>query len=438
MVIRNLKILMELFAYLYCLAELFGKRFRINIYAVVFIILDMFLITGIVEYGFPEYLKSLGYMAMILYGLLYYGESIKHTLVNCILGALIVAILQLLMWLPFYFLFYIKYEQRDTNELLINIAGFLFIVICSYKIELKKLSDFFVKRNKIIVGISVLVLCGLGINFYRMIDERMLSGYVYIQIIYFFFIFLFTIYEWQKSRVDVEKKKTQLEMNRLYYDAYDQLIMLIRERQHDMKSHINAILGMIYTTDNYEELAAKQREYCDYVIGQHEQTKLVLSSGNPLIAGFLYSKIQEAEAKGIEIEYHIGMGKTDAAISEYELVEMAGVLVDNAIEALDDVEEKEGWENGLSKIRFTIQETEEAIELTVANTSEVYEEDLTERFFESGYSSKGKGRGIGLSKLKRLVQDKQGEIVVSNEMYEGRKYLTFAIRITKEKRQKSR
>ncbi|MCM1087637.1 MAG: GHKL domain-containing protein [Muribaculaceae bacterium] len=242
--------------------------------------------------------------------------------------------------------------------------------------------------------------------------------------------------------MDVEKKKAQLEMNRLYYGAYDQLIMLIRERQHDMKNHINAILSMVYTTDNYEELAAKQKEYCNEVLGKNEQTKLVVSSGNPLIAGFLYSKIQEAEAKGIMVEYHIGIGKTDSFIPEYELVEMIGILVDNAIEALTCGDTKTDSENGVLKIRLTLQETETTMELIVANTSAIYEEDMTERFFESGYSSKGKGRGIGLSKLKRFVQDKQGVIIVSNELYENRNYLVFTIQIEKhigkEKRQKSK
>ena len=52
----------------------------------------------------------------------------------------------------------------------------------------------------------------------------------------------------------------------MYFDAYDQLILLVRQRQHDMKSHIGAIRSMIYTTDNYAELVAKQEEYCDYTV----------------------------------------------------------------------------------------------------------------------------------------------------------------------------
>lgn len=430
--IGNLRNLLELLTYLYCLAELFGKKLRLSIYLVVYIILDMFLLTGIDQYGFPEYLVSLSYIGMFLYGLIYYRKSIKLTLVNCFLAAVIVAILQLLVLLPIYYLFFIKFERTEVAVLLINIVCFLLIVLCSYKIKLIKLSLFFIKKSKLIVCISFLILLGFVVKFFQIKNDGVILGETYIQILYFFFIFLFTIYEWQKAKTDAEKKKAQLEMNKLYYDAYDQLIMLVRERQHDMKNHIGAIMGMVYATDNYEELAKKQKEYCGYVMEQNEKTKLVLSTGNPLISGFLYSKMQEAESKNIKIEYHIGVPEIETALPEYELIEMMGVLTDNAIEALSKTDEKEINQN--RKICISLKESEDAencIELTIANTSRQYDDDMTERFFETGYSSKGSGRGIGLSKLKRLVQDKRGDIVVSNELHDGENYLVFTIRLPK-------
>ena len=430
--VENIAILIELLTYIYCLAELFGKKLKISIHLVIYIILDMFLLTGINQYGFPEYLISLSYIGMFLYGLIYYEESIKVTVVNCVLAAAIVTILQFLVLFPMYSLFFIKYEQVEVTELLINIVCFLLIVLCSYKIKLMKISVFFMKRNKLIVGISILILLGFAVKSYQIINEGGIWGEVDIQILYFFFIFLFIIYEWQKTKTDAERKKAQLEMNRLYYDAYDQLIMLVRERQHDMKNHIGAILGMIYATDNYEELAEKQKEYCGYVMEQNEKTKLVLSTGNPLISGFLYSKIQEAESKDIKIEYHIGLTEIETILPEYELIEMMSILTDNAIDALGKTDENE--KDLFRGIRICLKESEEAencIELMVANTSEYYEKDITEHFFETGYSSKGKGRGIGLAKLKRLVQEKKGDIIVSNELYDGRNYLTFTIRLPK-------
>jgi len=425
--ISNLKVVVELFTFLYCLAELFGKKLKISIHVVVLSIVDLFIMAGINGFGFPLYFRSLCYFAMFLYGLLYYKENIKLTLVNCFLAAVIMTVLQMLVYLPLYSLLFSGYEQIDLNGLIANTGCALLIMICSHKIKLKRLSDFCIRRNKLILVVTIFILCGLGINFYQIMDKRVILSETYFQMVYFALIFLFVIYEWQKSRMDAEKKKAQLEMNRLYYDAYDQLIMLVRERQHDMKNHINTILSLSYTIEDYDELIAKQKEYCGYVIEQNEKTKLVLSSGNPLIAGFLYSKIREAENHNIIIDYQIGMKKTETDIPEYELVDMAGILLDNAIDALNNINE----ENFIRKIYFSIKETESAIELIVANTSPYYEEDMTDHFFEPGYSSKGQNRGIGLSKLKRLIQNRKGNIVVYNELRDDMNYLTFEIELLK-------
>ncbi len=425
--VNNLKIIVELFGILYCLAELFGERLKISIHVVILIIVDLFIITGISDYGFPEYFHSLCYIAIFLYGLLCYKECTKTTLVNCFLAVIIMAILQMVVYLPLYSLFFSGYEQADFKGLIANIVCLIFIAICSKRIRIRKISEFCIKRNKIIIVVALFILCGLGINFYEIMEKRVILGETYFQMIYFILIFLFIIYEWQKSRMDVEKKKAQLEMNKLYYDAYDQLIMLIRERQHDMKNHINAILSLSYTTKNYDELIAKQEEYCGYVIQQNEKTKLVLSSGNPLIAGFLYSKIRQAESCRIDMDYKMGIQKTETTIPEYELVEMSGILLDNAIEALSGMEN----ENFVKKIFFSMQETESGIKIIAANTSPYYEEDLTAYFFEPGYSSKGANRGLGLSKLKKLVQNRKGTITVYNELRNDLNYLAFEIELPK-------
>lgn len=434
--IKNIKVLVELFVSLYCLAELFGKRLKISIHVVILSMVYMFLAVAIDDYGFPKYFISILYICIFLYALAYYGESIKRTLINFFLMAVIMTVVQLISFLPLYFFYFERYEEIDINELLINIICLILIVLLSAKINFKKLSDFFEKRNKLIIGVSVLVLIGIGINFYKMKDIGDIVSEAYIQLMFFFFIFAFVIYEWQKSKVDAEKRKTQLEMNGLYYDAYDQLIMLVRERQHDMKNHINTILSIVHTTDNYDELKEKQIEYCNHVMEGTDKAKLVLSVGNPLIAGFMYSKIQEAENRGVVVEHKINIGKTTVVIPEYELVEMAGILIDNALEAMCGTDEDIEVNQKEKNIFVSMQETETGLELTVANTSDYMEDDVVAHFFEAGYSSKGKGRGIGLYKLKRMVHEKTGDIIVSNETYHGVNYLQFDIRIPLERKSK--
>ena len=156
--VRNVKLLVELFAYLYCLTKFFGKHFKISIQLIIFIILEMFLLIGINDYGFPEYFSSLTYIGLFIYAILYFQETIKLTLVNCVLAAVIVSIVQMILFFPSYYLFYIHYELVQVNELLVNVGCLFIVFLFDYKLKLKKLSDIVIKRNKLIVGISVLIL----------------------------------------------------------------------------------------------------------------------------------------------------------------------------------------------------------------------------------------------------------------------------------------
>ncbi len=422
--ISSIKIVIELFAYLFCLAGLFGKKFKFSIHAMILIVLDLFVLTGINEYGFPAYLRSLTYLGMFVYGLLYYREKFKVTVVNSLLAAASIVILQLIFCLPLYYVLILGFEHIEIFELAINFFVIIVIMLIDYKVGINRISSYFLKGNKFVVLIALFTFGGLIVSLYRIKTMGIFFGEEYIQLIYFLFLFGFTLSEWQKSRLEAEKRKTQLEMNKIYYEAYDQLIMLIRERQHDMKNHINAILSMIHTTENYEELVEKQQEYCSFVLKQNEKTKLLLSSENPLITGFLYSKIQEAESKGILVDYCLHIRK-NIMFPEYELIEMLGILLDNAIEALEksEIETKQ--------ISFSVKERDEEIRCIIGNTKteEVYQID---KFFERGYSTKGENRGIGLAKLKNMVQRRNGNLIVSEEPYQDLDFFWFEIQLPEE------
>lgn len=422
--ISSIKIVIELFAYLFCLAGLFGKKFKFSIHAMILIVLDLFVLTGINEYGFSAYFRLLVYLGMFTYGLLYYKENIKTTLINCFLAAAIMCIMQIIFWLPVYYIFFKQYGYNEVNELLVNSCCLCGMVLWSRTKQLNKVSEFFLKKNKIITGISLFVIVGLMLDFYEIKRSGILLGKQFIQIIYFFLLFLFIINEWQKSRIEAEKRKTQLEMNKIYYEAYDQLIMLVRERQHDMKNHINAILSMIHTTENYEELVEKQQEYCSFVLKQNEKTKLLLSSENPLITGFLYSKIQEAESKGILVDYCLHIRK-NIMFPEYELIEILGILLDNAIEALEksEIEKKQ--------ISLSVKESDDEIHCIIGNTKTEAVHRI-DKFFERGYSTKGENRGIGLAKLKNMVLRRNGNLIVSEEPYQDIDFFWFEIQLPKE------
>lgn len=129
------------------------------------------------------------------------------------------------------------------------------------------------------------------------------------------------------------KRKAQMEMNALYYNGYEELIRSVREKQHDFKNHMNAMRGILYTVNDYEELVAKEKDYLDTILNEVEETSILTLIENPLLAGFLSDKIHEAESKGITVHHECIYANEELKIPEYKLVELMGILLDNAIEA---------------------------------------------------------------------------------------------------------
>ena len=168
---------------------------------------------------------------------------------------------------------------------------------------------------------------------------------------------------------------------------------------------------MIYTIDNYDELVESQKKYCDDVIEKNKETKLLLSIGNPLIAGFLYRKYQEAQKQQITIECKSATSGNDYFVPEYELIEFLGILIDNAIDALNA--------NTLADKRIYVQinDREQELSILVANISRHYDMNEIGKFFQKDFTSKGKGHGIGLTKLRKMVKSRDGDIIVHSSQW---------------------
>ena len=218
----------------------------------------------------------------------------------------------------------------------------------------------------------------------------------------------------QKTRIDAEKRKAQLEINKLYYDTYEELIISIRKKQHDFNNHINAIQGILYTAISYEELKEQEEKYLDEITEDRQQISILTKVENPLIAGFLTVKIQEAERKGINVEYNCIFPKVKINMPEYQLIEMMGILLDNAIEAVEKMDASK-----LMQIRLLM--VEGVINFSVTNTYLISDVKDISNFFAKGYSTKGNNRGIGLYKLKELMQKQKGELFCKEENINGQK-----------------
>lgn len=261
----------------------------------------------------------------------------------------------------------------------------------------------------------------VGAVIFRLENFRLAEAVYYLQSVYFILVLFYLLELWQKSKTRTEEKLKQAEKNRQYCEAYDELRTLVRERQHDMDNHISAILGMIYTISDRDELIRSQKAYCRELQESHEEIKLYLAIENRLIAGFLFMKIREAAAYQIKVTNRIIFQEKILPVSDYDFIEITGILLDNAVEALTGGAEVPG------KIHLEVINGKENLYILAANASVPLSPEEMTLFFREDYTSKGKGRGIGLKKLGRLVQSLHGEVIVSGEAAEEAWFIKFEV-----------
>lgn len=406
--VRNLLPLFEILSILYGLAAVYGKKLKYNIYVVIFIVAEMVLMIGINDYGIPKYFITLSYALMFVYCWINYKISVINTLINIFITAIVLGVLQLLV----YSILVILFKDNDINNLkweIIVLAVNLVIVILGIpKLHLERLAEFLSRKQWMTILIGVVVVAIFGVQLWKIKQGSSITGEDLLFTVYFYILLFLLLIEWQKTRLDAEKRKVQLEINKLYYDTYEELIMSIRKKQHDFNNHINAIQDILYTAVSYEELRDQEEKYLNEITQEHQQISILTKVENPLIAGFLTVKIQEAERKGINVEHNCIFPKAKINIPEYQLIEMMGILLDNAIEAVEQMDTGK-------QIQIQLLMAEGIASFSVTNTYLVSNVKDISKFFTKGYSTKGDNRGIGLYKLKEMIQKQKGEISLLEE-----------------------
>lgn len=272
------------------------------------------------------------------------------------------------------------------------------------------------------------IFCVLSalIGVYLIVDLK-ISGTLNIKMIIVFFLLVILMLwgsiDWKLNNDVMRIQEKELMMYQLYIQPMEELVKEIRANQHDYDNHLNAILNMHLTVDTYEELVRCQSEYIHEVRTDNANRYLsLLRISDKVLAGFLYSKIISSP-ENVETDVEVRNWKVISGISEHSLIEMVGVLVDNAYEATA----KAG-----GKVRIYLDSKDDRLLLDVFNEYPRLSLEEIGHFFELGYTTKqtenGK-HGIGLAKMKKMTKRFGGELTVGQEEIDGINYVHFSLYI---------
>lgn len=279
------------------------------------------------------------------------------------------------------------------------------------------------QNKKTLFFLFILVM---GITVLMLIQSKLIKE-IQAEIFVFVVPLLAIIYKIIQQWICYQKETSELEeevaAQRSAQDSYDELLEHIRIRQHDFNNQITGIIGTHYSYNTYEDIVKAQQKYCLELMNNNRYNQLLLI-GNKVVAGFLYRKFLEMEKAGIHIDYKISACKLKTDILDYQLIEVLGILLDNAMEAV-----------GISEfekiVKYEMKDVGNEYLFKVSNISNYFPYSQIEEWFCLGTSTKGKERGIGLYRIKQWCEERNSEIFCSNVEEKGKNWIQFVLRIEK-------
>ena len=124
------------------------------------------------------------------------------------------------------------------------------------------------------------------------------------------------------------------------------------------------------------------------------------------------------------MELKISAHGMDCTVPGHILVEMFGILLDNAVEAIKGTEYSQN-------VCVTISDSQREFYFAVSNEYQYVPYEELGKWFEAGQSRKGKLRGIGLYHLRTLCEEWKCDVIYKNQEADGRNRIEFMLRIPK-------
>lgn len=170
----------------------------------------------------------------------------------------------------------------------------------------------------------------------------------------------------------------------------------VRSFKHDFNNIIQAIGGYIYLKD----IAGLKKYYKDILKDCEEMNTLDILNpdtiNDPAIYNILINKIYLAKQNNIQINLYISIDLKKINAKSYETSKIIGILLDNAIEAARECNEK------IINIEFTRSLKQPFDIIKIENTYAEKNINLN-KIFDKSYSSKVGNTGLGLWKIRQIL-----------------------------------
>lgn len=197
----------------------------------------------------------------------------------------------------------------------------------------------------------------------------------------------------------------------------------LRSQRHDFMNHLQVVHALMELGEH-----AEAGEYIERVYTDIRSVSKLLRTEEPAVNAMLAAKAVAAENRGVALEFDIRSRVNALPIEPWQLCSILGNLLDNALDAVAPT--------AAARIRVRLWETLREFHFAVENNGPLIDEDLQERIFEPGFTTKGErtpgwshlpdaarpgNQGMGLHIVRETLVACDGKI----ELHQGGGWVSF-------------
>lgn len=335
-----------------------------------------------------------------------FKKSFFKTLVTYVISLILLNLVGTLVLHPYLRILHINTFQLSVIPIYRLLYIFIIYILCIAIILFLKYKNFkldfledIAKKDKFIIianlffGIIAIIAQIIILSYYVDNLPILITFLSFISLLAYFIISIYSLTRIFKLILTTRKLQSAEEYNHSLRVLHDN----VRSFKHDFDNMVTTIGGYIKTNDmkGLESYYSELVDDCQRVNNLYILNPEVVN--NDGIYNLLTKKYNEADSKDIKVNitFLLDLGTLNMKI--YEFARILGILLDNAIEASSECEEK------IINLAFRDDSKNHRQLIIVENTYADKNVD-TEKIFEKGISGKENHTGLGLWKVRKLVK----------------------------------
>ncbi len=332
--------------------------------------------------------------------------NIIKTIIASLFPSIVFNLVGNLIFNPYLHILNLTYEQATNTliyrlpfALIMYLIVFLFNLVLKYKNISINIMDNFDHKNKSMITLnfifgffSILIQTIITVNYIDILPIQF-TFFNFICLLIYYCLSFYSLAKLTKLVITTQKLESAEEYNKTLHILHDS----VRGFKHDFDNIVTTIGGYIKTNDmkGLEKYYSQLEEDCEKVNNLYILNPDIIN--NPGIYNLLTTKYGEAVRKGIKVNLTFLLDLNNLHMKIYEFARMLGILLDNAIDAASEADEK------VLNIVFRNDSRNNRNIVLIENTYKDKNINIDE-IFNKGVTGKENHTGLGLWEVKQILK----------------------------------